>query len=277
MMFKMSSVSEVYAQVAENHRHKEIMDCLTVNGAVSVHKLAREVHASEATIRRDLTALEKMGYLRRTFGGAILTEMSKREIPYIMREQEHITEKDMAAQRAAEYISDGATIFMDASSTVYRLIPYLAKRKDITVITNGPKTSLTLGARGIENFCTGGMLLSDSVSYVGKSACDFIRRFNADIMLFSSRGVSQDGHICDSSVEESHIREAMLQHAKKKIYIFDSSKLGVSYRYNICSIRDVDMAICELPELPEHYKHIMHDLERSEQGQHLDTFRRIGG
>ena len=233
------------------------MDCLTANGAVSVHKLASVVHASEATIRRDLAALEKMGCLWRTFGGAVLTEMSKREIPYILREHEHIREKDAAAQRAAGFVSDGDTIFMDASSTVYRLIPYLAKRHGITVITNGPKTSLTLGAQGIENFCTGGKLLSDSVSYVGKSACDFINRFNADVMFFSSRGISADGQICDSSVEESHIREAMLRHAKKKIYLFDSSKLGISYRYNICYMRDIDEAICELPELPVNYSSML--------------------
>lgn len=243
--------------MTENPRHKEIMDCLTANGAVSVHKLAIEVHASEATIRRDLATLEKMGCLRRTFGGAVLTEMSKREVPYILREHEHIVEKDIAAQHAACFVSDGDTVFMDASSTVYRLIPYLTKRHGITVITNGPKTSLALGARGIENFCTGGMLLNDSVSYVGKSACDFIMRFNADVMFFSSRGVSADGQICDSSVEESHVREAMLQHAKKKIYLFDSSKLGISYRYNICCMGDVDEAVCELPELPGNYLSMM--------------------
>lgn len=234
-------------------RQAEIMDYLTMSGAVSVHKLAKEVHASEATIRRDLTTLEKMGCLRRTFGGAVLTEISKREIPYIVREQEHTAAKDIAARRAAEFVCDGDTILMDASSTVYRLVPYLAKHRDITVITNGPKTSLALGAYGIANYCTGGELLSDSVSYVGRSSCEFFQHFNADIMFFSSRGVSDDGQICDSSIEESHVREAMLRRVKKKIYIFDSSKLGVCYRYNICHLSDVDAAVCELPEVPIRY------------------------
>lgn len=241
--------------MADKRRHAEIMDCLALYGTASVHRLAKEVHVSEATIRRDLTALEKGGYLHRTFGGAVLVEMARREVPpYTLREQAHTAQKNMAARRAAALAQDGDMIFMDASSTVYHLISYLAKLHDITVVTNGPKTSLALGTYGIKNYCTGGELLSDSASYVGKDTCDFFRHFHADIVFFSSRGIREDGMICDSSIEESQVREVMLKHAKKQIFVFDSSKLGADYRYNICHLRDVDETICEFDVLPDPYE-----------------------
>ena len=44
-------------------RREEILTFLAAHGLTSVHRLAKEMHASEATIRRDLTALEQEGRL----------------------------------------------------------------------------------------------------------------------------------------------------------------------------------------------------------------------
>ena len=67
----------------------------------------------------------------------------------------------------AEYINNGDVIFLDASSTVAHIIPYLKKFKDIIVITNSPKTSMCLGEENIKNYCAGGLLLAHSIAYVG--------------------------------------------------------------------------------------------------------------
>ena len=142
--------------MANQARQKQIMDFLTVYGTVSVHRLSQELYASEATIRRDLEALSRQGKLRRIFGGAVLAELLNKEVPLQMREQEHPHAKRQIAAKAVQMVSDGDTIFLDASSTVSHLVPLLAEYQDLTVITNGPQTSLALGALRIHNICTGG-------------------------------------------------------------------------------------------------------------------------
>ncbi|WP_255951879.1 substrate-binding domain-containing protein [Streptomyces odontomachi] len=53
-------------------RRKRLMDELRRHGAVRVHDLARALHVSELTIRRDIVALAGRGLLTRVHGGAIL-------------------------------------------------------------------------------------------------------------------------------------------------------------------------------------------------------------
>ena len=55
-----------------NSRQQEIMQILKGKGSVSVSELSKVLFASEMTIRRDLTDMEKSGFLRRYRGGAVL-------------------------------------------------------------------------------------------------------------------------------------------------------------------------------------------------------------
>ena len=52
-------------------RSEQILQELLRSGEVSVDALAAQLHVSEATIRRDLTELERQGLLRRNHGGAV--------------------------------------------------------------------------------------------------------------------------------------------------------------------------------------------------------------
>ena len=108
------------------------------------------------------------------------------------------------------------------------------------------KTAQELNSLSHRIYCTGGLLLHNSSAYVGDFAADFVRNFNADIMFFSSRGVSEDGHITGASQEENYIRQVMLQQSRKHIFLCDHNKIGQIYCYNLCSISQVDDYITDL-------------------------------
>src|SRR5258708_12679346 len=57
-------------------------------------------------------------------------------LAYEHRRNEYREEKQSIGQCAAENIHDGETIILDASSTNHYVLPYLAKKRDLTVITN---------------------------------------------------------------------------------------------------------------------------------------------
>ncbi|MGI5936138.1 MAG: DeoR/GlpR family DNA-binding transcription regulator [Oscillospiraceae bacterium] len=238
-------------------RQERILAILAEYNTATVRRLAKELYASESTIRRDLAALERRGKIRRTFGGAVLADFLNREVPLTLREQANMEAKAAIAVKAAGMINDGDTIFLDASSTVLQLVRHLAQFRDLTVVTNGPKTSLSLGELKIRNLCTGGMLLPDSVAYVGAHTCEFFRRFNPNVVFFSCRGVTEDGWLCDSSVEEANVREAMLSKGGKKVFLCDTSKLGITYRYNFVNLREMDEVICEKECLPAPYNRFL--------------------
>lgn len=226
-------------------RHNEIIAILKERHAASVHDLAKRLYVSEPTIRRDLLALEKEGKIRRTFGGAVLGTVIENEIPLVIREQVEVEAKRKIADRAAEYIRDGQVLFLDASSTVFYLLERLAGFRDLTVITNSPKAPLKLAEMKINCICTGGMLLKNAVSFVGPHAEGLVRRFNADLFFFSCRGLSEDGLLTDSSVEESELRRVMMAQAQKNILLCTGEKLGKKYLYSLCTASELDGIICD--------------------------------
>lgn len=227
-------------------RQEEILNFLEESKSISVSKLSKLLYVSPPTIRRDLNELEQQGKVLRTHGGVVLRKTAESEIPLMFREDQNNKSKQIIAQKAVQYIENGNVIFFDASSTVAHIIPLLKNFNDIIVVTNSPKTSIKLGENGIKNYCTGGLLLSHSIAYVGNEAENFISHINADVFFFSSRGYLEDGCITDSSTEESTVKKAMMKNADKTYYLCDSSKKNKKYMYNICRTKDVTGIIDEL-------------------------------
>ena len=226
-----------------SERKEQLIEIIRHEGNISVHKLSKLLFVSEPTIRRDLTVLEKEGKIKRTYGGAVYCELINVEVPLSLREYEQTDAKKNIAKQAEKYIKDGQVIFLDASSTASFLVPHIAKFKNTTVITNSPKTSVELAKHAIRTYCTGGLLLNNSIAYVGNLAEEFIKRYNADIFFFSSRGISVENIITDSSVEETNIRKIMMMQSKNKIFLCTKDKLGKKYMYTLCSTDEIDEVI----------------------------------
>ena len=226
-------------------RQTEILNILEKNKSISVSKLSEILYVSAPTVRRDLTILERQGRVLRTHGGVVLKQTAEKEIPLILREDQNSSSKKIIAQKAIQHINNGDVIFLDASSTVAHMIPYLKNFKDIVVVTNSPQTSIRLGNENIKNYCTGGLLLLHSIAYVGSDAEKFISNINANIFFFSSRGYVENENITDSSIEESAIKKAMLKNSEKSFYLCDNSKKNKKYIYNICNTKDVTEIITE--------------------------------
>lgn len=226
-------------------RQQQEMELIKKYKSITVKRLSEILFTSESTIRRDLTVLEKTGKLRRTFGGVILTESPENEVPLIYRKVQNINQKKAIAEKCKNYIENGNVIFLDASTSASFIVPHLAGFKDITVVTNNPLTSVALGELGIKNYCTGGLLLNNSVAYVGGFAADFVSNIYADVLFFSCRGISEDGVLSDSSYDEIYIKKAMMKNAKKKIFLCDNSKFGLTFMHHICTKDDIDLIITE--------------------------------
>lgn len=68
-------------------RHQLIIDCLEENDVIKIQDLTIMTDASESTIRRDLSALEEKGFLKRVHGEqpryqvSVLNQMYLRNLP----------------------------------------------------------------------------------------------------------------------------------------------------------------------------------------------------
>jgi len=227
-------------------RLNEILALLSEDKSSTVHALAQKLYVSDATLRRDLTLLEKQGYVRRVFGGVLLLESDQKDLPFYG----HTTldsSKEEIALKAAERINNGDVIMLDASSTANALIRHLVRFKGLTIITNSALTAGGLQELDARVFITGGHMPRHSQGFVGSFAESMIRNFNADICFFSCGALSLDGQVSDAVSEETPIRRAMMDRSRRRILLCDSSKFGRQACFNLCRLDDVDELISDAP------------------------------
>lgn len=225
-------------------RRQKIMEHLHKERFSTVKKLSLAVWSSESSVRRDLKELERGGLVRQVYGGVTLPEYEHSVIPVEVRDSSNSPIKDTLAKRAAEELFDGATVILDGSSTVRRIMKYTDKFHSLKIITNNLRVFEDY--RGDATLiCTGGVFVKNGNIFVGRAAEEFIKGINADILFFSSQALSLDGEISDASEEETSLRRVMLSRAKKTVFLCDSSKLGARRTYRLCSLDEVDEVICD--------------------------------
>lgn len=227
-------------------RQKQIMQYLKEKNFATVKELSVLVYASEASVRRDIKVLADRGLLHPIYGGVVLPEYKNGVVPISLRDTSHTAAKEEIARAAAEMIFDGATVIMDGSTTVRRIIKYI-KASPVYIITNNVRILNEELPDGVTVYGTGGLFLPQSNIFVGKGAQSFLNGINADLLFFSSQAISSTGEISDASEEETALRQAMLTRAKKRIFLCDASKLGQTRTFTVCTREDVDTILCDAP------------------------------
>lgn len=218
-------------------REREMLHLLKEKAEVSVEEFCHALYVSAPTVRRDLQRLEKEGIIRRTRGGAALLRGTGAESPFAFRSGEHDSAKEAMAAEAVKMIENGMTLFLDSSSTVLRLASMLGKFQELTILTNGIRTvELLSDFPHLTVFSTGGRVRPHSKSLIGTAACDYIRSHCADLVFFSSQGVSEGAGPTEANEEEAQIKRAFVAASKQAVLLADESKWGQDYCARICPL-----------------------------------------
>lgn len=228
-------------------RQQQILDLLQTERSLSVEKLAELTYTSPSSIRRDLTQLQNLCFIKRTHGGASILDENNRAAHLNSRMTQNIVGKRIIAKKASALISDGQSIMLDGSTTAGFLVPYIAKHRDITLFTNNMITAINAINYGIETHCIGGKSVNSSAVLAGGAAYRAVAEVHTDILFFSSRSLSSDGVISDPTEEENHMRRLMLQNAAKTVFLCDSGKFDTSSLYRLTTVTDTDVCVFDAP------------------------------
>ena len=137
-------------------RQNLILQKLNSNGSILIEEIARELHVSPLTVRRDIDEFVQKGLAQRFFGGASLVNRPLRADPAgsdINSLKE--TKKHLIARAAAALVREGETILINSSTTAFYMFPLLADRR-ITVITNNANALQFVDNSRFELVFTGG-------------------------------------------------------------------------------------------------------------------------
>ncbi len=227
-------------------RKSQILEFLQKYKTVTVAELSKKYNVTEETIRRDLEKLEQEGLAQKTYGGAILSQALKSDLPFKIREQFMREEKLTIAKKIFNIVNDGENIILDSSSTSFVIAKLLKQKKKLTIITNSVEILLEMSSsKNITILSTGGLLRDSYLSLVGKTAENMLRQFNADKAIISCKGLDKIKGVTDSNETEVHVKQVMIDCCKKAILAVDSSKFKQVYFSKIASISDFDTIVSE--------------------------------
>ena len=215
-------------------RRKAILERLQQVGRVSVNTLSDEMRVSTVTIRQDLRALEQLGLLKRTYGGAIrrLPDQAISELSFHIRQEQNTAEKDVIARAAAELVKEDFSIALDASTTAYAMVPYLKALSTLTVVTNSLSIAQSfLDSPHVEVLMPGGRMRRDSISLVGRP--ELLPDINLNIGFIGAVGITAVAGVGDIDPDEVAIKRAMIARCIETVVIADSTKWGRLAPYTV--------------------------------------------
>ena len=192
-----------------------------------LRQVCRRLNISEATARRDLTALVKARRITRTYGGA-LADYSNSFASFAERQAKAEIAKTRIAQQALRFMEPGMTCYLDAGTTMLFIADALRRRPvpSMTIVTNNLPVAETLTEiKGLEVHLIGGLLLARQSALLGDKACQGARQWKFDLAFLGAEGMTSRG-VFNSQEDVVRYQRIVAQRASQVTFCLDATKLG---------------------------------------------------
>lgn len=233
-------------------RLSEIENYLNSVGNISLDKLCEVFSVSKNTIRRDIAELEKRGSIRKVYGGIVSTKKNTPE-PFKSREVKNQKEKKIAAELACQLVHDNDVIFIDSGTTTMHMIPFLAARKNLTIITYNLHVIIAaMSYPNLNVIATGGELHREANSFVGINTINFLKNYNIAKAFLASTGISLTSGVTNVFPAEYQIKKYMMEAAPTSILMVDHTKINIASLMTYCRLEDMNYVVVDSPP-PQEY------------------------
>jgi DeoR family fructose operon transcriptional repressor len=226
-------------------RQQKILTILKNEQFVRVSQLERALEASQASIRRDLQALEQAGLLKRTHGGASSNQAAGFELTLVQKEDRFKIEKAAIGRLAVGLIREGETVMLDAGSTTLQIARELRDKRNIKVVTNAVNIAWELSSSDVEVTLTGGTLRRNTLALVGPIASHTLAGLHVDKLFLATNGLDLKRGLTSPNLTEAQTKISMLDSAREVILVTDHSKFGRIAFTQVCSLDRVNCVITD--------------------------------
>lgn len=235
----------------KKERFDEIYSILKERNSATVQYLQKRLYVSEATVRRDLEAMEKAGLIERVWGGATIPSSVEKDLPAFVRNKTNNEQKAKIAAIASKLLRDNSSVFIDSSTSCHHLIPYMKNIKQLTVITSSLQMmQLLLEHTSASVHLIGGKIFENNIM-TGHVAVSSVKEYHADLMFFSCSGIDADGGLSSIESRVVEVSREMMKHSAQKVLLCDSSKFGKRLLWHLAEIQDTSYIISDrAPESP---------------------------
>lgn len=239
-----------------NNRHKKILNIISDGRKATVNHLAEKLNVSQATIRQDLTLLEKKGFLKRVHGGAVLDETD--DISHRMGI--NYEKKLLIAKAAAQFVNEGETIYIESGSINAFLAKEIVKvNKTTTIITSNAFIARQIGKEAEGRvILLGGIYQAESECMVGTLVKESLRKLNFSKAFIGVDGFSESTGFTGRDMMRAEINFDIIQRSPQTFILTDSTKFGKITLAKYCDAKDIEYLITD-SDLPKDYYNLFKD------------------
>ena len=214
----------IFAEV----RHQELLAMVNERGRVFVNDLCDVFNVSPATIRKDLSELERMGLLKRVHGGALsLRDSNDLELTSQEKTGLYTNQKRTIAQLAHRYAKPGKVIAIDTGTTTLEFAKVIADIPNLTVVTNDLKIALYLETNSDHNLIfLGGTVRKNFHCTAGNMVLDLLDSLHIDTFFLATNGMNLEWGLSTPNIDMANIKSTLIKNSRRTILLADSSKIG---------------------------------------------------
>lgn len=219
----------------QQERHEQILARLNTEGKVRVKELANDFEVTEDCIRKDLTALEKEGLLKRIHGGA--TQARKNLHAYHVDERMNVrlSQKKMIAQKAVELIEENTVVFLGISTVNLELAKCIYQKNiPLTIVTNmiDIMQLFTQGEHKVNLIFIGGHFNRGKDGFIGSLAIKQIQSYRFDLSFIGTVGINiHEGQVTTYDDEDGITKKEVIDASKKSYLVAENEKFNLDGNY----------------------------------------------
>lgn len=228
-----------------------ILDLLAEKRTATVQELCEALNASESTIRRDLTELDRQGRLNKVHGGATLPngQFLADEPTMAAKESLAVSQKQSIAEAAAALITAEDFVYVDAGTSTLAMVRALSgPALEAHYVTNGIAHARLLAQKSCHVCLPGGLLRPRTEAIIGAAAVTALQQFNFTKAFMGANGVAMDAGFTTPDPEEAAVKAAAIRRARQIWFLTDDSKFGRIYPAVISALRDAAILTNRCPD-----------------------------
>ena len=227
-------------------RRDKVMEALKINKRVFADDLAKDLNVSPVTIRRDLKRLADMSIVTIVTGGAVLNEGTTALPNLRARSQKMIQEKNKIAAYCADLIKEGNAVYLDTGTTNMEIAEAIRNRKNIAVLTHSlPVQNILADSEDIQLISMPGIYCKIKKGFFGEMTCRMINRFQIDIAFIGLSAIDLKTGVMSPDFQDQSAKLAVIERARKKVAIFDHTKIGNIMFTQVCPINALNMIVTD--------------------------------
>lgn len=239
-----SASTGMYAE----ERRQAMAHLVSERGRLSVNAIAEQFDVTTETVRRDLSALERLGLVRRVHGGAVpASSLAVIEAGLGERDQANTTQKDRIARAAVDLLPPaGATVLLDAGSTTSRLASLLPRDHKLSIFTHAvPVAARLAGSSHVDLHLLPGRVRPNTQAAVGAETVAALGRLRADVAFLGTNGLTVGHGLSTPDSEEAAAKRAMVAAARRVVCLADSSKVGAEAPLRFADLAELDVLVTD--------------------------------